>query len=296
MATARTSRSTPTAHAIFESNSFINMEMRPTDELRNTEMPDQSVYTHPLNNIGSNRLRVNDQDNNATGDGLWSCVCAICLESFDVVVDPAVCAPVESRQPRILSCGHTFCAACIVSMIDHAKQSCESTVQCPTCRCNISLKQCVTDFPINYELVETLDAIQTQLDAVIQEHVVDPLPSAEKENLPSGLDDEVPDHPDVRKPRNAKTLAPECEDLGIVKCIYVKTTVGKRIELKDLPSSTPVRRVKELVELKHGVPVNAQHLLYGGKTLDNSRPIAHYGIGCTPFAPTIILGRRVHSG
>eukprot|EP00041_Stephanoeca_diplocostata_P039764 m.1637731 g.1637731 ORF g.1637731 m.1637731 type:complete len:79 (-) comp26123_c0_seq1:104-340(-) len=59
--------------------------------------------------------------------------------------------------------------------------------------------------------------------------------------------------------------------------IKVKTLTGKEIEIDIEPSDT-VRRIKERVEEKQGIPPEQQRLIFGGKQMADDKDITSYGI------------------
>lgn len=63
--------------------------------------------------------------------------CSVCWESFDAA----------ERKPKVLSCGHSVCAACIMDMVQ------ENSVTCPQCRRVVSVQDLATNFSL-LEVVE----------------------------------------------------------------------------------------------------------------------------------------------
>jgi ubiquitin len=59
--------------------------------------------------------------------------------------------------------------------------------------------------------------------------------------------------------------------------IFIKTLTGKTITL-DVNRSTSVAAVKDMIHQKEGVPTDQQRLVFGGKQLEYSLPIADYNI------------------
>lgn len=51
--------------------------------------------------------------------------------------------------------------------------------------------------------------------------------------------------------------------------IFVRTLSGKTISLYDLPATTTIEQLKEKVEIKEGIPVVSQRLIYQAKCLQN---------------------------
>ena len=70
---------------------------------------------------------------------------------------------------------------------------------------------------------------------------------------------------DFRIPEGAKIL------------IHVNTLVGTRLTMR-IPPSTEVRLVKEAIELKEGLPIDRQRLIFSGKQLEDDRTLEDYGI------------------
>lgn len=48
-------------------------------------------------------------------------------------------------------------------------------------------------------------------------------------------------------------------------------------------SDDQIISVKETLKDRAGIPVNQQHLLWGGKKLDDNRPFSYYGIRAGGF-------------
>eukprot|EP00052_Salpingoeca_macrocollata_P028780 m.282933 g.282933 ORF g.282933 m.282933 type:complete len:80 (-) comp22900_c10_seq1:74-313(-) len=59
--------------------------------------------------------------------------------------------------------------------------------------------------------------------------------------------------------------------------IKVKTLTGKEIEL-DIESTDLVRRIKERIEEKQGIPPEQQRLIFGGKPMGDDKSMADYKI------------------
>ena len=89
--------------------------------------------------------------------------CPICLERF--------------RDPRVLSCGHSFCRVCIEPMVKQA------ALCCPACRGVTPVPTVVRDLPRPYVLLGVLQALEG-LGLGDEHHVdssapVDPSPSVD---------------------------------------------------------------------------------------------------------------------
>ncbi|CAF2708182.1 unnamed protein product [Rotaria sp. Silwood2] len=65
--------------------------------------------------------------------------CAICLDRFQI--------------PKVLSCQHTFCLACLQRMYNNQNR----TLSCPTCRKVINLRQGPDELPSNLLLISLMD-------------------------------------------------------------------------------------------------------------------------------------------
>lgn len=65
--------------------------------------------------------------------------CSICFEDY--------------KTPKVLTCGHTFCCQCVHKMVGR-----NSSLQCPTCRKDISLPESgkVEDFTTNFALLNLI--------------------------------------------------------------------------------------------------------------------------------------------
>ncbi|KAJ8642067.1 hypothetical protein MRB53_018761 [Persea americana] len=59
--------------------------------------------------------------------------------------------------------------------------------------------------------------------------------------------------------------------------IKVKTLTGKEIEIDVEPTDT-IRRVKDRVEEKEGIPPLQQRLLFAGKQMGDDKTVRDYGI------------------
>ena len=66
--------------------------------------------------------------------------CSICCELFDD----------QTRCPRLLSCGHSFCSDCLEKLLN------EKTINCPTCRNAVSVPAGVAGLPKNFALLDIL--------------------------------------------------------------------------------------------------------------------------------------------
>ena len=69
--------------------------------------------------------------------------CSICCERFDE----------EKLCPRLLSCGHSFCSACLEKLFK------ADAISCPTCRCVVSVPAGVAGLSKNFALIDVLQAI-----------------------------------------------------------------------------------------------------------------------------------------
>ncbi|EGT54674.1 hypothetical protein CAEBREN_11992 [Caenorhabditis brenneri] len=77
--------------------------------------------------------------------------CSICFIEFK--------DDVEDLTPRILTCGHTFCAGCVKNVAGSAQ-----TLKCPTCRTVTTLNnQGVNGLSKNFSLLETMREKQQEL-------------------------------------------------------------------------------------------------------------------------------------
>ncbi|XXG65854.1 hypothetical protein AAC387_Pa05g3458 [Persea americana] len=59
--------------------------------------------------------------------------------------------------------------------------------------------------------------------------------------------------------------------------IKVKTLTGKEIEI-DVEATDTIRRVKDRVEEKEGIPPLQQRLLFAGKQMRDDKTVRDYGI------------------
>ena len=66
--------------------------------------------------------------------------CSICCERFDD----------QTRCPRLLSCGHSFCSGCLNRLLN------EKAINCPTCRNAVSVPAGVAGMPKNFALLDIL--------------------------------------------------------------------------------------------------------------------------------------------
>ena len=78
--------------------------------------------------------------------------CGVCFENYDG----------EERCPRALSCLHTFCSACLHTLIQLLGE--DSIIKCPTCKQTTTLSKAgnVTDLLRNFELQEAVTAHQRE--------------------------------------------------------------------------------------------------------------------------------------
>merc|ERR1711920_34267 len=136
---------------------------------------------------------------NSMPEESWASICGICLEAFSW-------QSASRHEPRVLRCGHTFCTKCIKSMLNHAIRDAAITAKCPTCRQDITdalpVNGDARHFPVNFELVETLEALKDTSSP----------PSEDKENTPL----------------KAKSIVD----------VRVKTSTGKRLIFHSVPTTT----------------------------------------------------------
>ena len=59
--------------------------------------------------------------------------------------------------------------------------------------------------------------------------------------------------------------------------IFIRTLSGRTLHLDVEPSDT-IREVKEKLEDRTGIPVDAQRLIFAGRSLEDERTLADYGI------------------
>lgn len=59
--------------------------------------------------------------------------------------------------------------------------------------------------------------------------------------------------------------------------IFIKTITGRTVVLDADPSDI-VRRIKEKLLEKDGIPIDSQRLIFSGKHLENDHPLSDYGI------------------
>jgi hypothetical protein len=82
-----------------------------------------------------------------------------------------------------------------------------------------------------------------------------------------------------------------CKDHAIVQ-IFVRTLTNKTITLH-IKSADNIKRVKQKIQDKEGIPHNEQQLSFGIKHLEDARTVAHYGIQNTS---TLNLALRLCGG
>ncbi|GAB1310375.1 Ubiquitin-like protein 1 [Madurella fahalii] len=75
--------------------------------------------------------------------------------------------------------------------------------------------------------------------------------------------------------------------------IKVRTLTGKEIEL-DVEGSDMVSKIKELVEVKEGIPPAQQRLIYGGKQMVDDKTADDYNLegGATLHLVLALRGGR----
>ena len=81
--------------------------------------------------------------------------CELCLNSWNF----------DSRIPKILPCGHTFCLKCLYGIIDNRKKEELFIFKCPCCKKEIGAIKCKKDImnlPKNTQLLSLLDKVETQ--------------------------------------------------------------------------------------------------------------------------------------
>lgn len=77
--------------------------------------------------------------------------CVICLRQF--------------VEPKIISCGHTFCQQCLEHMeITYNRNNTVKTLKCPFCRQTVELPSSgsVRDFPVNFAILQAIERSKIQ--------------------------------------------------------------------------------------------------------------------------------------
>ncbi|ORY29013.1 ubiquitin-related domain-containing protein [Naematelia encephala] len=59
--------------------------------------------------------------------------------------------------------------------------------------------------------------------------------------------------------------------------LKIKTLTGKEVEI-DVQPEWQVKKVKEQVEEKQGIPPDQQRLIFGGKAMADEKPLTFYNI------------------
>ena len=77
-------------------------------------------------------------------------ICAICSEQYEANV-----------RPRILDCGHSYCTACLKSMIEN------NTLTCPTCKKPMNVND-ASALSVNYDLEKSI-ALTNNVKKVVNE-------------------------------------------------------------------------------------------------------------------------------
>ena len=82
--------------------------------------------------------------------------CSICFEHYND----------ESKCPRLLSCGHSFCSSCLERLL-HG-----NTIDCPTCRNPGSVPTGVEGLLKNFALLDIVNDTPRENVGVIQAHMI----------------------------------------------------------------------------------------------------------------------------
>jgi len=78
-------------------------------------------------------------------------------QSLVGVLDCPVCLS-EMVLPKIIPCGHSMCATCLMELLQHSSRACAPGASCPLCRVKIVANAASIDLvPTNYALQELLE-------------------------------------------------------------------------------------------------------------------------------------------
>ena len=87
--------------------------------------------------------------------------CPLCCEAFD---DGEEGVAALGRLPYLLSCGHSFCAACLQRLSEHAHAASAGFIVCPTCNEHTTLRESDAGLRKNFALIDVLP----QMKAVVR--------------------------------------------------------------------------------------------------------------------------------
>uniref|UniRef100_A0A7E4VRX2 RING-type domain-containing protein n=1 Tax=Panagrellus redivivus TaxID=6233 RepID=A0A7E4VRX2_PANRE len=125
--------------------------------------------------------------------------CEICTEAFDS----------DTRPPKLLPCGHNFCANCLSSLCYHQQYYLLDSISCPACRKQFDTSTAI-NAPTNYDLCKMLESLKKGQDMnVTVIHVADKSMCSDVSKINIGVESATPTshHRQSKSKRGKKSIA-----------------------------------------------------------------------------------------